>query len=116
MAYLFSLFAQFCVLISIFAQFWATSQARVFKHRGQTFARARVAVRAELSARTKSEEKCTTGHLHETLEKRVHQKTQGRYSEIPYVIFPGIFLFFVGFFQSALSIQFAISFPRFSVI
>ncbi len=69
------------------------------QHRGQTFAHARV-VRAEhgaeLSARTKTEEKYTSGRLHEALEKRV---TQGRYSEILYLIFSGVFLFFVFLFS-----------------
>ena len=50
------------------------------QHRGQTFAHARV-VRAEhgaeLSARTKTEEKYTSGRLHEALEKRVNKITRG---------------------------------------
>ncbi len=47
------------------------------KHRGQTFARARVVVRAEVSARTKTEEKYTTGRLRKALEKRVNKITRG---------------------------------------
>ena len=47
------------------------------QHRGQTFAHARVFVRAELSARTKTEEKYTSERLHEALEKRVNKITRG---------------------------------------
>ncbi len=68
---------------------------------GQTFAHARVVVRAELSARTKTEEKYISERLHKALEKRVNKITrenfllaQGRYSEILYLIFSGVFLFF----------------------
>ncbi len=44
------------------------------QHRGQTFAHVRVVVRAELSARTKTEEKYISGRLHKALEKRVNKK------------------------------------------
>ena len=47
------------------------------KHRGQTLAHARVVVRAELSARTKTEEKYISGRLHKALEKRVNKITRG---------------------------------------
>ncbi len=43
---------------------------RLKEHRGQTFARARVVVRAELSARTKTEEKYITGRLHKPSRKK----------------------------------------------
>ena len=46
-------------------------------HRGQTFAHARVVVRAELSARTKTEEKYTSERLHKALEKRANKITRG---------------------------------------
>ena len=39
------------------------------QHRGQTFARARVLVRAEVLARTKTEEKYTSGRLHDAVGK-----------------------------------------------
>ncbi len=45
------------------------------QHRGQTIAHARVVVRAELSARTKTEEKYTSERLHKALEKRVNKIT-----------------------------------------
>ncbi len=45
------------------------------QHRGQTFAR--VVVRAELSARTKTEEKYISERLHKALEKRVNKITRG---------------------------------------
>ena len=45
--------------------------------RGQTFAHARVVVRAELTARTKTEEKYISGRLHKALEKRVNKITRG---------------------------------------
>ncbi len=48
------------------------------QHRGQTFARARVFVRAELSARTKTEEKYTSERLHKALEKRVNKIMGGK--------------------------------------
>ncbi len=48
-----------------------------YQHRGQTFAHARVVVRAELSARTKTEEKYISGRLHKALEKRVNKITRG---------------------------------------
>ena len=47
------------------------------QHRGQTFAHARVVVRAELSTRTKTEEKYTSERLHKALEKRVNKITRG---------------------------------------
>ena len=50
------------------------------QHRGQTFAHARVVVRAELSVRTKTEEKYTSEvseRLHKALEKRVNKITRG---------------------------------------
>ncbi len=47
------------------------------EHRGQTFAHARVFVRAELSARTKAEEKYTSERLHKALEKRVNKIMRG---------------------------------------
>ncbi len=47
------------------------------QHRGQTFAHARVVVRAELSARTKAEEKYTSECLHKALEKRVNKIMRG---------------------------------------
>ncbi len=50
---------------------------RVGDHRGQTFAHARVVVRVELSARTKTEEKYTSERLHKALEKRVNKITRG---------------------------------------
>ena len=40
------------------------------QYRGQTFAHARVVARAEVSARTKTEDKYTSGRLHEALEKK----------------------------------------------
>ncbi len=49
----------------------------IYKHRGQTFAHARVFVRAELSARTKTEEKYISECLHKALEKRVNKITRG---------------------------------------
>ena len=47
------------------------------QHRGQTFAHARVVVRAELSARIKTEEKYTSERLHKAVEKRVNKITRG---------------------------------------
>ncbi len=47
------------------------------QHRGQTFAHARVVVRAELSARTKTEEKYISDRLHEALEKRGNKIMRG---------------------------------------
>ena len=47
------------------------------EHCGQTFAHARVVVRAELSARTKTEEKYTSGRLHKALEKKVNKIMRG---------------------------------------
>ncbi len=47
------------------------------QHRGQTFAHVRVVVRAELSARTKTEEKYISGRLHKAVEKRVNKITRG---------------------------------------
>ncbi len=47
------------------------------EHRGQTFAHARVIVRAELSARAKTEEKYISGRLHKALEKRVNKIMRG---------------------------------------
>ena len=47
------------------------------EHRGQTFAHARVVVRAEPLARTKTEEKYTSERLHKALEKRVNKITRG---------------------------------------
>ena len=46
-------------------------------HRGQTFAHARVVVRAEVSARTKTEKKYTSGRLHKALEKRINKIKKG---------------------------------------
>ena len=47
------------------------------QYRGQTFAHARVVLRAELSARTKTEDKYTSGGLHNALEKRVNKIMRG---------------------------------------
>ena len=47
------------------------------EHRGQTFAHARVVGRAELSARTKTEEKYISGRLHKAPEKRVNTIMRG---------------------------------------
>ena len=63
---------QVCVLSSKF-----NYVSRVDQHRGQTFAHARVFVRAELSARTKTEEKYTSERLHKALEKRVNKIMRG---------------------------------------
>ena len=49
----------------------------LYQHRGQTFAHARVVVRAEPLARTKTEEKYTSERLHKALEKRVNKITRG---------------------------------------
>ena len=43
------------------------------KYRGQTFAHARIVVRAELSAQTKTEEKYITGRHRKPLEKNVNK-------------------------------------------
>ncbi len=50
-----------------------TPAKRDHQHRRQTFAHARVFVRAELSARTKTEEKYISERLHKALEKRVNK-------------------------------------------
>ncbi len=47
------------------------------QHRGQTFEHARVVVQAELSARTKTEEKYISERLHKALEKRVNKIMRG---------------------------------------
>ncbi len=47
------------------------------QHRSQTFAHARVVVRAELSAHTKTEEKYISGGLHKALAKRVNKIMRG---------------------------------------
>ncbi len=47
------------------------------EHRGQTFAHARVVVRAELSARTKTVEKYISGCLYKALEKKVNKIMRG---------------------------------------
>ena len=48
----------------------------LYQHRGQTFAHARIVVRAELSARTKTEKKYISERLHKALEKRVNKITR----------------------------------------
>ena len=53
------------------------SKIALVEHRGQTFAHARVFVRAEHSARTKTEEKYTSERLHKALEKRVNKIMRG---------------------------------------
>ncbi len=70
-------------------------------------------VRAELSARTKTEEKYISERLHKALEKRVNEitrgkhknfvLTQGRYSEILYF---QLFSYFLCFFSVALTLKF----------
>ena len=52
-------------------------KTRLGQHRVQTFAHARIVVRAELSARTKTEEKYISERLHKALEKRVNKITRG---------------------------------------
>ena len=59
-----------------FVQFRYSAISAVTKHRGQTFAHARV-VGAELSAPTKTEEKYISGRLHKAPEKRINKITRG---------------------------------------
>ena len=111
-----SLFAH-DVITCTWAPSWLT------QHRGQTFAHARVVVRAELSARTKTEEKYISGRLHKALEKKGKQNYEGvntrklsfntrkiLRNSLPYIF--RYFLIFCVFVQSALlCIQFAFIFP-----
>ncbi len=48
----------------------------LMQHRGQTFAHAWVFVRAELLARSKTEEKYISERFHKALEKRVNKITR----------------------------------------
>ena len=59
--------------VPVLAQWFCTKA----QHRGQTFAHAQVVVRAELSARTKTEEKYISERLDKALEKRVNKITRG---------------------------------------
>ncbi len=93
------------------------------KHRGQTFAHARVVVRAELSARTKTEEKYISGRFHEALEKRVN-KIMGKImrrntrkilrNSLPYIFRCFIFVFL--FSPHSFVYNLPLLFPRFSEI
>ncbi len=48
-----------------------------YQQRGQTFAHAPVVVRADVSARTKTEEKYISERLHKALDKRVNKIMRG---------------------------------------
>ncbi len=96
--------------------------------RGQTFTHVRVVVRAEFTARTKTEEKYISGRLHKALEKKGKQNYEGvntrklsfntrkiLRNSLPYIF--RCFLIFCVFVQFALlCIPFGFIFPRFSEI